>query len=195
MTRLRNVSGYCEELGAVCEVVGVCRLAPFLGRRMGGQGAVAFAHHKDSAATLYAIKFFFSSKAFNVERAAACNPELRALMPPVATIEDDSAELAAATAHMPTPLCDHPLPPAIVTEKGESLDEFVARSAPDRFTALQARTSANESPVSTGSRGHPPPSIVFCCNRHHATLLAPLTAHVTRVVGVEALKPENLTKV
>lgn len=104
---------------------------------MGGQGAVAFAHHKDSAANLYAVKFFFSSKAFDIEKQAACNQTLRALMPPVATIADDSSELLAATAHMPAPLNERPLPLAIVTEKGESLDEFVARSAPDRFTALQ----------------------------------------------------------
>lgn len=113
------------------------RLAPFLGRRMGGQGAVAFAHHKDAAASVYAIKFFFSSTAFEVEKQAACNEELRALMPPVAAVEDNAGELMAATANMPAPLNQTPLPAAIVTEKGESLDEFVARSAPDRFTALQ----------------------------------------------------------
>lgn len=122
------------------ESVRACRLAPFLGRRMGGQGAVAFAHHKASAANLYAIKFFFSSKAFAVEKQAACNPELRALMPPVTMIEDDRNTLAAATAHMPAPLNERPLPAAIVTEKGECLDEFVARSAPDRFTALQVHS-------------------------------------------------------
>ena len=58
-------------------------------------------------------------------------------MPPVLLIQDDPAALAAATATMPSPLCDWPLPPVIITEKGESLDEFVARSTPDFFTALQ----------------------------------------------------------
>ena len=58
-------------------------------------------------------------------------------MPPVCMIQDDPAVLAATTSEMPAPLCEWPLPPVIVTEKGESLDEFVARSAPDFFTALQ----------------------------------------------------------
>ena len=63
--------------------------------------------------------------------------DLRAAMPPVCMIQDDPAVLAATTSEMPAPLCEWPLPPVIVTEKGESLDEFVARSAPDFFTALQ----------------------------------------------------------
>lgn len=58
-------------------------------------------------------------------------------MPPVAMIQDDPDMLAGVTVGMPPPLNEWPLPPVIVTEKGESLDEFVARSAPDFFTALQ----------------------------------------------------------
>lgn len=65
--------------------------------------------------------------------------ELRALMPPVDVIEERPEALAAATAGMPWPLSTRPLPPVIVTEKGESLADFVHRSAPDFFTSLQAR--------------------------------------------------------
>ena len=64
---------------------------------------------------------------------------LRAAMPPVMKIESDPDTLSGATRGLPEPLCEWPLPPLIVTEKGESLDEFAARSAPDFFTSLQVR--------------------------------------------------------
>ena len=64
---------------------------------------------------------------------------LRAAMPPVMRIESDPHTLYGATRGLPEPLCQWPLPPLIVTEKGESLDEFAARSAPDFFTSLQVR--------------------------------------------------------
>lgn len=60
-------------------------------------------------------------------------------MPPVALVEKDHEKLQAATQDLPEPLCRWPLPPVIVMEKGESLDEFIARSAPDFFTSLQVR--------------------------------------------------------
>lgn len=58
-------------------------------------------------------------------------------MPPVARIESDPDVLQRAVELLPSPLGDWPLPPCIVTEKGESLDLFAARSAPDFFTSLQ----------------------------------------------------------
>lgn len=48
-----------------------CRLAPYLGRKIGGQGAVVFAQHNEAAANLYAVKFIFSPKAFEIENRAA----------------------------------------------------------------------------------------------------------------------------
>lgn len=192
-----------------------CRLAPYLGRKIGGQGAVVFAQHNDDAAKHYAVKFIFSAKAFEIENLAAhtkvrlphaCGrhlpcyatcpmmhtpaaidprrfvtsfpklalrtapldltqrsprvrvlhpcvrvtldassaadgapavQELRDLMPPVEMIVGDKIQRAAATACMPPPLNRMPLPPVIATEKGESLDDFVARAAPDFFTSLQ----------------------------------------------------------
>lgn len=60
-------------------------------------------------------------------------------MPPVEMTEERPEALEAATAAMPWPLCARPLPPMIVTEKGESLADFVRRSAPDFFTSLQVR--------------------------------------------------------
>eukprot|EP00892_Ulva_mutabilis_P010844 jgi/Ulvmu1/8131/UM040_0027.1 len=113
------------------------RLVPHLGLRAGGQGAVAFAQHQNAASRLFALKFFCSDVAFEVEKQASMLPELRALMPPVEVVEQRPEELAAVTARMPWPLCARPLPPVIATEKGESLDDFVRRSAPDYFTSLQ----------------------------------------------------------
>ena len=60
-------------------------------------------------------------------------------MPPVFKIEDSLEE--RSTAAFPPPLNIAPLPPMIVTEKGESLDEFCARRYPDPFTVVQARAS------------------------------------------------------
>jgi hypothetical protein len=68
---------------------------------------------------------------------------LRACMPPVVLIEDDPAVLAQAVANAPASLCSTPLPPAIVTEKGESLADFMHRAAPDFFTSLQVRFAAH----------------------------------------------------
>eukprot|EP00892_Ulva_mutabilis_P010845 jgi/Ulvmu1/8132/UM040_0028.1 len=113
------------------------QLVPHLGLRAGGQGAVAFAQHQNAASRLFALKFFCSNDAFEIEKQASMLPELRALMPPVELVEQRPEELAAATARMPWPLSARPLPPVIVTEKGESLDDFVRRSAPDFFTSLQ----------------------------------------------------------
>ena len=58
-------------------------------------------------------------------------------MPPVALVQNDDAALAAEVQGLPEPLCQWPLPKAIVMEKGESLEEFSQRSAPDFFTSLQ----------------------------------------------------------
>jgi hypothetical protein len=56
-------------------------------------------------------------------------------MPPIVKIIADKPSLA--TKMMPWPLSRSPFPPAIVMEKGESLDDFVARSAPDAVTTVQ----------------------------------------------------------
>ena len=60
------------------------------------------------------------------------------MMPPVFKIEESLTE--RSTDAFPPPLNGTPLPPMIVTERGESLDEFCARSEPDFFTVIQVRT-------------------------------------------------------
>ena len=62
-------------------------------------------------------------------------------MPPVCKIVDSLVE--RSTKGFPSPLNVAPLPPMIVTEKGESLDEFCARQYPDPFTVIQVRTPAS----------------------------------------------------
>ena len=59
------------------------------------------------------------------------------VMPPVFAIE--STPESRSTEQFPAPLNEQPLPPMIIFEKGESLDEFVARKHPDYFTAIQVR--------------------------------------------------------
>jgi hypothetical protein len=60
---------------------------------------------------------------------------IRDVMPPVFMI-DDSME-GCSTQTFPPPLNVRPLPPFMITEKGESLDEFILRKHPDFFTAIQ----------------------------------------------------------
>ena len=52
----------------------LCRLAMHLGKRVGGQGLVVFAQHAKVRTRKFAVKFFLSSSAFEVEMAAALNP-------------------------------------------------------------------------------------------------------------------------
>jgi hypothetical protein len=68
-----------------------------------------------------------------------CLQEIKDVMPPVFKIEELLAE--RSTDSFPPPLNMAPLPPMIITEKGESLDEFCARRYPDFFTSVQARLS------------------------------------------------------
>lgn len=60
-------------------------------------------------------------------------------MPPVFSIIEEPNALS--TAHFPPPLNMAPLPPMIITEKGESLHEFIQRRHPDFFTAIQVKRS------------------------------------------------------
>ena len=60
---------------------------------------------------------------------------IQGIMPPVVKIQQSGPELA--TSDFVPPLNMKPLPPVIVTEKGESLDEFCARKQPDIFTVIQ----------------------------------------------------------
>ena len=62
---------------------------------------------------------------------------IQEVMPPVFSVVESAQALS--TAQFPPPLNVAPLPPMIIVEKGESLDEFILRRHPDFFTAIQAR--------------------------------------------------------
>ena len=60
-------------------------------------------------------------------------------MPPVAAVNDAPGELGGAVAHLPSPMHAWPLPRHIITERGESLQAFVARRAPDFISSMTVR--------------------------------------------------------
>jgi hypothetical protein len=62
---------------------------------------------------------------------------IQEVMPPVFCVEESPQTLS--TAAFPFPLNVAPMPPMIVTEKGESLDEFILRRHPDFMTSMQVR--------------------------------------------------------
>lgn len=55
-------------------------------------------------------------------------------MPPVKAVHGHPA--VRSTVDLPPPLSSYPLPPALVTLKGESLDEHTARTSPDFVSSL-----------------------------------------------------------
>lgn len=116
-----------------------CRLRIDEGIRVGGQGAVAFAEHEQRPSSQYAIKFYFSQHAFLTEKAVCNDNSLKPAMPAVFDVlEGDNRD--ALERHLPEDL-RAPLPPMIVTERGECLDDFVYRQAPDFVTVLQVCTA------------------------------------------------------
>lgn len=83
-----------------------------------------------SGSTLFALKFFASRRDFDEEVHVYKNSPLRHFMPKVVRVvgnEDRSA----------TDTCGGALPPFIVMEKGESLQERARNSPVDVFTAAQ----------------------------------------------------------
>ena len=133
-----------------------------------GQALVQFAtaapHGRE-----FAVKFFLDRSAFYSEAAlyAAYFPHVRKLLkhaPPIAPgtnkwraaegTSNDSARIEGGRflPHVEA-LCDsaqaglvdpskEPLPPCIVMERGESLQDWSDRAEPDRFTSFSVRTAA-----------------------------------------------------
>ena len=92
-------------------------------RRVGGQGVVQFATLATGHEQKYAVKFFLDRSTFEAERAHLLNPKLQRVMP---VIEDIVGNEDGAITSL-----GQPLPPMIIVEKGESLDEWQRRSNAD----------------------------------------------------------------
>eukprot|EP00892_Ulva_mutabilis_P007647 jgi/Ulvmu1/5254/UM022_0047.1 len=114
---------------------------PFLGRfamlsaahrRAGGQGVVQFARNVRDGEE-YAIKFFTQRSAFDREFELYSNPVLRGMMPAITHIEPNTNGEARS-------MTGWPMPPCIVIERGESLDNWALRIKPDFTTILQVLT-------------------------------------------------------
>ena len=116
----------------------------------------------------YAVKFFMDREAFLTEAAlyAACVPAVHLITSPSITAHASATRehlagglkmvetVKAAANFLPQveAVCDemasgledphgHPLPPCIVMEKGESLNDWSDRAEPDLFTSLAVRHS------------------------------------------------------
>jgi hypothetical protein len=92
-------------------------------QRSGGQGVVRFAIH-DLNTKEFAVKFFLDRDNFKKEEELYTNRSLQHIFPPTDEVSSNDLE---------PHVLDRPLPPMIVTERGESLDEWAHRSKPDFF--------------------------------------------------------------
>ena len=124
----------------------MCRLEGVKGRRKGGQGVVAFASERSAdgeALKRYAIKLYSSPNAFERERDAITCAALQPAMPACHAIVETVTSINEG------PLAGSVMPPMIITERGESLNEFVRRSHPDFATIMQVRALSLSFPVAS----------------------------------------------
>lgn len=85
----------------------------------------------------YAIKFFAARAPFDAEVAMSHEAGIEKLAPRIHAMYDPaSADIAMAGA---TDRFGRPLPPCIVTARGESLSEWTRRATPDVFQAVAVR--------------------------------------------------------
>lgn len=83
----------------------------------------------------YAIKFFTARTRFDAETALYSSTALRPLAPKVEAIYDPDTSPDAFTDRF-----GRALPPCIVMERGESLNEWSHRAQPDIFQAVAVRS-------------------------------------------------------
>lgn len=78
----------------------------------------------------FAVKFFFRRAAFDAEMSLYEDSDLRSMMPATrALVDNTKQDVRTASGYV--------LPPAIVIERGESLQEWAAREEHDFVTTLQ----------------------------------------------------------
>lgn len=111
-----------------------------------GQGAVQFATGVFNGRE-YAVKFCVIPTVFTLERSLYSDPALRSILPNVADVCPN--ENGAVTDPS-----GNPMPPFIVMERGEALDEWAAGSRPDVGSVAQVRGAPLRHPA------HPTPP---CC--------------------------------
>jgi Protein kinase domain len=92
------------------------------------QGIVQFLH-RSADGVAFVVKFFSDVTAFKRELALYQRPELRTMMPAIELIEANEAGRVRCSNGFS-------FPPFIVVERGESLNEWAQRCAPDGITAM-----------------------------------------------------------
>ena len=107
-------------------------------RREGGQGVVQFMRNT-RAEIFVAVKFFLSHKAYDTEMQLYKVDVLRSMMPAIRLElrNGDNVERSSR---------GYPWPPCIVLEKGESLQEWKARTQPAFSTILDVRSLPGMTP-------------------------------------------------
>ena len=125
---------------------------PWTERREGGQGVVQFMRSTRSDDAV-AVKFFLSETAFAAELELYGVGVLRGMMPAV-RLKVGNGDEAERNSR------GYPWPPCIVLEKGESLQEWKARTQPAFSTILDVRSFEQHASVlmhaSTCAREFPP---------------------------------------
>ena len=105
---------------------------PWTERREGGQGVVQFMRSARTEEAV-AVKFFLSRKAFDAELELYQVDVLRSMMPAI-RLEMNNADGTERNSR------GYPWPPCIVIEKGESLQEWKAKTKPAFSTVVDVRT-------------------------------------------------------
>lgn len=99
--------------------------------RCAGQAIVQFARSVRDRGQ-YALKFFLSRSGFEAERSFYTDSPLGKLLPRLEAMVDN-ADGSVQDAK------GHPLPPFVIMERGESLDEWSRRRKPDMWAAMPVR--------------------------------------------------------
>eukprot|EP00892_Ulva_mutabilis_P011349 jgi/Ulvmu1/8587/UM045_0030.1 len=110
--------------------LGQFAVLPWTERREGGQGVVQFMRSARTEEAV-AVKFFLSRKAFDAELELYKVDVLRSMMPAI-RLDLSNADAAERNSR------SYPWPPCIVIEKGESLQEWKAKTQPAFSTIVDA---------------------------------------------------------
>ena len=116
--------------------LGQYAVLPWTERREGGQGVVQFMR-STRAEEFVAVKFFMSDTAYDTEMQLYEVDVLRSMMPEI-RMELRNGDAAERSSR------GYAWPPCIVLEKGESLQEWKARTQPAFSTILDVRPLLNE---------------------------------------------------